>query len=63
LKISQCFPSKIALSKALGAANAMGISAQVEGLCIHFDPPADLNDLKKILSALKAKDVIPLVVE
>jgi lactam utilization protein B len=35
----------------------MGISAYEEGLCIHFDPPKNMDELNKIRSALQAKNL------
>jgi hypothetical protein len=41
------------------AAESMGIAAQEEGLCIHFDPPRNMEGLKQILHALHRKNLVP----
>ena len=57
LRIIQCFPNAPVCSRVMTAAEALGITAEVDGLCIHFGPPENLEELNKILFVIRAKDL------
>jgi hypothetical protein len=58
MRIIHCFPSEAAKSKVLAAAKAVGIDTQEEGLCIHFGPPKDMDELNTIRNVLRIKDAL-----
>ena len=57
LRIIQCFPNVSTCSKVMKAAKALGVDAEVDGLCVHFGPPESMEDLNKILFVIRAKDL------
>ena len=57
LRIIKCFPNVSVCSKVMTAADALGVAAEVDGLCIHFGPPENLEQLNKILFVIRAKDL------
>ena len=57
LRIIQCFPNATTCSKVMTAAQALGVAAERDGLCIHFGPPANLEELNKVLLVIRAKDL------
>jgi hypothetical protein len=58
IRIIHCFPNKATRSRGMAVAKAMGIPAYEEGLCIHFDPPKNVDELNKIRTAIQTKNPI-----
>ena len=58
MRIIHCFPNEATRSRVMASAKAMGIGAYEEGLCIHFAPPKDLGELRKIRYVIKTKDLL-----
>ena len=57
MRIIQCFPNAAVRSRVMATAEAMGVAAEEEGLCIHFDPPKSFDKLNRILCVIRAKDL------
>jgi hypothetical protein len=63
MRIIQCYPNAATRARVMKAAVAMGIAAREEGLCIHFEPPKDMDELSKIRSVLQVNNSAHVEVE
>lgn len=54
MKLMQCFPSQAIRAEILAKAEAAGVPAFEEGICIHFDTVRNWEELSQVLGVLKS---------